>query len=79
MAAIIWEVVRVILGNCDIAIYSKKYIYLILVPVSATEFLKPLNFLGAESHRGVFCYVNEVMFGNHLRMGSGCQGNQPVD
>lgn len=25
--AVIWEVVRVILGNCDIVIYSKQYMF----------------------------------------------------
>lgn len=41
----------------------------------------PWDFLSVESWNGVFCYVDEVIFGKplgNLRMGSGCQGNQPV-
>ena len=32
-----------------------------------------------EAHIGIFCYVNEVTFGKHLRMGAGCWGNQTCD
>lgn len=42
LTAITWEVVGVILGNCDIAVYS-KYVF-DLAPISGTEFLKPLEF-----------------------------------
>lgn len=30
------------------------------------------NFLSIESHKRVFCYVNEVTFEKHLKMGPGC-------
>lgn len=32
----------------------------------------------AESKKVVICYVNEVIFGKHLRMGDGCQWSQPM-
>ena len=36
------------------------------------------NFL-SDGIQVFFCYVNEVTFGPHLRMETGCQGNQPRD
>ena len=41
--------------------------YLVMGP--GTELLKLLELSG----KGIFCYVNEVTFGKHLRMGAGCQ------
>ena len=54
--------------------YNKKYTFG-LCPICGTEFLKSFEI----SDTGVFCYVNEVILGTHLRMGAGCQGNQPCD
>lgn len=48
-------------------IYNKKYTFGVCL-VSGTELW---NFLGDESHKSVACYVNEVAFGPHLRMGLG--------
>ena len=42
----------------------------------------PWNFLSTESGNDAFCYVNEVTFGKslgNLRVGAGCQGNEPSD
>ena len=40
---------------------------------------KNLGSFWEESNKGVFCYVNEMTFGPYLRMGVGCQENQPCD
>ena len=56
-----------------------RIIFLVSVPVSATEFLKPLGFPKWWDDNGVFCYVNKVIFGKHLRMGAGSQWSQPWD
>ena len=57
------------------AVYSKKYVF-DLVPISGTEFLKPLEFRECWDD---FCYVvTEVVPWKHLRMGPGCQGNQLI-
>ena len=40
-----------------------RNIYVVFIPISGAELLKPLKFLGEESNQGVFCYVNEVTFG----------------
>lgn len=55
-----------------------RNIYLVFVPISSTELLKPWGFLEDENDQGISCYVNEMTFGMHLRMGAGYQGNQPV-
>ena len=39
----------------------------------------PWDFLNVESDKGIFCSVNEVTFGKHLRVGAGCQWSQPCD
>lgn len=36
------------------------------------------NFLSDYSKNGILCYVNEVAFGPHIRMGAACQENQSV-
>ena len=59
-------------GSCCDAIYKKYILDLHLC------FLNPWNFLGEERDKGIFCYVNEVPFRKHLRMGAGCQGNNFV-
>ena len=61
----------------DTVIYNKKYI--LFIPVSCTELLKPSEFLINENDKGVFCYISEVTFELHLRMGAGCQWNQLCD
>lgn len=47
--------------------------------VSGTEFLNPWNFLIDEIDKYIFCYINEVTLGEHLKMGAACQENQPCD
>lgn len=54
-------------------------IYLVFVPCLRLSFKKPGNFLSDENNKGVFCLVNEVTSGQHLRVGPGCQENQPCD
>lgn len=56
--------------------FIRRNTYLVLDPVPGTELLKPLNFPKRWSYKGVFCHVNEVIFGEHLRMGTGCQWSQ---
>lgn len=70
--------------DCDIVIY-KKHIFgiqmtkiyfsyiLVFLQSAAHRSQNPWNFLSAESKKSVFCYVNKVMFGKHLRVGAGCQ------
>lgn len=48
-------------------------------PIPSTKRLKPLEVLSDESDKDVFCYINEMTFGKHLRMGTGFQGNQTYD
>lgn len=38
--------------------------------------LNPWNFLSVKNDKDVFCCVNEVTFGNHLRLGADCQRSQ---
>ena len=66
----------------DIAILWLLFIrsmYLVFVPISYTKFLKPLEFPLMKSNKGVFCYVNKVTLGKHLKMGASCQWGQPRD
>ena len=49
---------------------------MVFIPVPGTELLKPLNFLSVKSNKGVFCYVNEVTLGKHLRMGLVVRGTK---
>ena len=56
------------LSACDSVIYNKKCIF-DLYPVADTELLKPLEFPVRRKDKGVFCYVNKVTLGKHLRMG----------
>lgn len=39
----------------------------------------PWTFLSFQSDKVVFCFVNEVTFGRHLRVGTVCQWTQPCD
>ena len=50
-------------------IYDKKYTYPVFVPISATELLKPSECPVMRVIKNIFCYVNEVFWGPHLRMG----------
>lgn len=59
-------------GGHDIVIYRKKCAFG-SPPISGLESLKPLEFLSDESDKGVFCYFNDVTFGQHRRIGAGCQ------
>ena len=52
--------------------------YLVFVPVSGIVLLKSLE-LPDKNNTGVFHYVNKVILESHLRLGTGCQGNQPGD
>ena len=52
--------------------------YLVFVPVSGTVLLKSLK-LPDKNNTGVFYYVNKVILESYLRLGAGCQGNQPGD
>ena len=63
---------------CDFNL--KMYISFSLVLAKSCK--NPQNFLSEETGKGVLCYVNEVNFGKplgHLRIGAGCQGNEPCD
>lgn len=46
------------------------------VPFLVPSSQNPWNFLTDENDNSIFCYMNEVTFGLHLRM-AGCQENQP--
>ena len=52
-----------------------RNIHLVFIPISGTELLKALEFPNDESHKCVFCYVNEVNW-KAAREGAGSQGNQ---
>lgn len=39
-----------------------RTVYLVFIPVSSTELLKPFEFPNDEREKGVFCYANEVAF-----------------
>lgn len=58
------------MSHCDIITY-KKYIFGHLDDHNSwlTQLLNSWNFLNVESRKYVFCYVNEMTFGKHLRMG----------
>ena len=60
------------------AISKEKYIF-VLHSHFWNRAAKNLGSSWEESNKGVFCYVNEVTFGPCLRMGVGCQENQPCD
>lgn len=47
--------------------------------VSDSQLPNHWNFFSVESDRDVSCYINEVTFGPHLRLGSVCQENRPCD
>ena len=56
-------------SNSDM-ISDKKYIYIFdFVPIPGRT---PWNFL---HDGGRVCYVNEVTFGHHLKIGAGCQSS----
>ena len=63
---------------CDIVICNTRYIFG-LCPLLRHRVHKPLEFPKWWEHKSVFCYVNEVTLGLHLRMGAGCRENQPWD
>ena len=65
-------------GVCDIVTCNKKYIFG-LHPSFWHRAPKTWNFLCDESYKGVFCYVIGLTLEPHLRMGAGCQENQPCD
>ena len=50
--------------------------YLVFVPFLAQSSYNLWNFLSDESHEGIICYVTEMTFGKHLRMGTVCWGTQ---
>lgn len=52
---------------------------MVFVRIPDNELPKPLESPKAESKEGGFCHGNEVTFGKHLKLESGCQGNQPCD
>ena len=58
-------------------IYNKKYIFGFPLG-SGTSVWSSWDLLSEESAKGVLCYVSEVTFGSLLRMGAGCQWNQPL-
>ena len=47
----------------------------VFISISGTELLKILEFPNNESNKGIFCYVNEVIW-NSARDGAGCQEKQ---
>lgn len=47
--------------------------------VSYSQLPNHWNFFSVESDRDVSCYINEVTFGPHLRLGSVCQENHSCD
>lgn len=51
---------------------------MIIVPLPGKELLKALEFSKYGEHRDVFCYVNEVTFGGHLKMGMVINGAKQV-
>lgn len=66
------------MGGCGIVIYNKKYVCLVYVAFPGTHLTKPLEFPVMRPIKVSFCYVNEVTFRKCLRVGAGCQGNQPL-
>lgn len=56
-----------------------SYIFGLCPGFQAHSSPKPQNFISEESHKDVFCYVDVVTVGPYLRMGAGCQDNQPCD
>ena len=66
-------------GSHDIVIYNKKYIFALHPLFPAQSSKNPWNFPSEERDKVVFCCVNEVAFGKHLRVRAGCQESQPGD
>lgn len=55
-------------GTCDtVVLYYIYIIYIVFVSVQSSE--NPWDFLSEKSVNDVFCYINEGMFGKHLRSG----------
>ena len=48
--------------------------YLVFIPISGTELLKPLEFPATK-----VSFVSQVTFGKQLRVGPGCQEKQSCD
>lgn len=75
--------------KCDIVIYKKiyyvivqmtTYIFLIFIHISWLTHPKTLRISQVlRAEKGVFFYVNKVVFGKHLRMKARCQWSQPCD
>lgn len=61
---------------CVIVIYNRKYVFG-LNPIPGIQPLKPLEFAAIKSHKGVM--LMRRLLGTPVRMGSGCQENQPCD
>ena len=45
-----------------------RNLYLLIMPVSGTELLKPSEFLTVESYKDVFCHVNDWLSGQLLKL-----------
>ena len=60
-------------------LWSIRSINLVFIMFLAQSSSNPGNFLSDRSNKGVFCYVNEVTFGPHWKMGAGCQEKPPYD
>lgn len=60
---------------CATVMYNNAYLVLDSIPARVP---KTLGISCNENTKGVFCYVNEVVFGGHLREGAGCWWSQPV-
>lgn len=45
-----------------------RNLYLLIMPVSGTELLKPSEFLTVESYEDVFCHVNDWLSGQLLKL-----------
>ena len=66
----------VMLFPCMILWFIIRNKYLVFIPISGTELLKPLKFPKLKRVQRCVCsYVDDVTFGLYLRMRAGCQGN----
>ena len=64
---------------CVMLWFMKSNVYLVFVSFLAQSSSNLCNFVSDENNKGVFCYVNEVTFGPHLRWQPGCQEDKPCD
>ena len=75
-----WDLVGISMHKALMILwFITKDIYLVFITVSGTELLKSLEFPKWESYKIVFCYVNEMTFGTHLKVWAGYQENQLHD